>query len=114
MKTGKKCMSDLRSAVCVCALCSIIIHNVETLDIYHRQRRLSVNDKCDGVQATLENVFTCPENNDILLERSSRKKCESFPQCQKEPLVYHCVRFEEELVEVTTARYLKKELVVPS
>lgn len=69
------------------------------------QHRLQ-HDKCHCVQSTLENVFTCPENNDILLKRLGRKKCDIFPQCQKEPLVYHCVRFEGELVEVCAPRCL--------
>lgn len=92
--------------LCFCVIYSIILHNVGTLNIYHRERRFFAHDKCHGVQTTFEKVLTCPENDDILLKRLSRKKCDSFPQCQREPLVYHCVRFEEGLVEVCAPRDL--------
>lgn len=89
---------------CACVIYYILLHEVGTMNIYHRERRFFVNDKCHGVQTTLENVLTCPGNDDILLERLSRKKCDSFPQCQKEPLVYHCIRFGGRLVEVCAPR----------
>lgn len=48
----------------------------------------------------------CPENDSLFQERSRRKNCKTLPQCTGEPLVYHCVRFREELVEVCAPRGL--------
>lgn len=90
--------------LCAFVIYSIILHNVGTLNIYYREKRFFEQDKCHGVQATLEKVLTCPENDAIILERVSRKKCDSLPHCQKEPLVYHCVRFEGKLVEVCSPK----------
>lgn len=48
----------------------------------------------------------CPDTDILFQERSRRKNCENYPQCTGEPLVYHCVRFREELVEVCAPRGL--------
>lgn len=48
----------------------------------------------------------CPKNDSLFQERSRRKNCKTLPQCTGEPLVYHCVRFREELVEVCAPRGL--------
>lgn len=46
----------------------------------------------------------CPESEKDYQERSEKISCESYLPCLGEPLVYHCVRLEVELVEVCAPR----------
>lgn len=62
--------------------------------------QLSQEEVCHEANATLVTVQSCPENDIIYQERSKRKMCESYPKCLGEPLVYHCVKAKESLVEV--------------
>ena len=55
---------------------------------------------CPISGTTLEEVDSCPKNNVTIRERSERKNCEKFKPCQGHPLLYHCVRHENNLVEV--------------
>lgn len=64
---------------------------------------LQKND-CQGTQKTLHKVDNCPENENNHLERSNTLQCDSYPSCEGEPLVYHCVRSNEEYVEVCSPR----------
>lgn len=62
--------------------------------------QLSQEEVCHEANATLVIVPSCPENDIMYQKRSKRKMCESYPKCLGEPLVYHCVRSKESLVEV--------------
>lgn len=80
---------------------------VESVDMNNnRQKRFTEVDICFETNNTLEFVNECPDSDFLFQERSIRKNCESYPQCTGEPLVYHCVRFREELVEVCAPRGL--------
>ena len=54
----------------------------------------------------LQNVTHCPHNNDTLQERSWKKMCHTFPKCKGETLVYHCVKYKNNLVEVCAPKGL--------
>lgn len=47
---------------------------------------------------------SCPKSKIDYQKRSQNMSCESYPLCLGEPLVYHCVILEEELVEVCAPR----------
>lgn len=80
---------------------------VESIDMdNNRQKRFTEEDICFETNNTLEFVNQCPDSDVLFQERSRRKNCKSYPQCTGEPLVYHCVRFREELVEVCAPRGL--------
>lgn len=64
------------------------------------------SDICHGTFATLESVENCPRNETDIEGRSRKKKCGTYSQCKEEPLVYHCVRYEDGLVEVCAPRGL--------
>lgn len=57
-------------------------------------------DICLGTHKTLETVDACPENRIDLQRRQQKKNCDTFPPCRREPLVYHCVRFNDYIVEI--------------
>ena len=58
------------------------------------------DDICPISETTLEKVDSCPRNNVTIMERSKRKNCAKYEPCKGQPLVYHCVRHENNLVEV--------------
>lgn len=66
----------------------------------HRQKRYSEDDICFGTNGTIVNVDTCPKNLCDFRRRSQRKNCDSLQSCRNESLVYHCVRFEDSIIEV--------------
>lgn len=72
---------------------------IETGDL-HLCFTLLQDDICFRTNGTIVNVDTCPKNLYDLLRRSQRKKCDSFQPCRNESLVYHCVRFEDSIIEV--------------
>lgn len=72
----------------------------------HRQKRFTELEICFETKTTIESVFKCPENDTVLQERSLTKKCHIYRRCFDEPLVYHCVRFGDKLVEVCAPRNL--------
>lgn len=49
---------------------------------------------------TMKVVDGCPRTKNTLQMRLQSKSCIDFPLCKSEPLVYHCVRYEDGLVEV--------------
>lgn len=63
-------------------------------------------DKCYGSAKSMDVVYDCPKNTKALQERAARKNCQIYPSCQNEPLVYHCVRYTDSLVEVCAPRGL--------
>lgn len=77
----------------------LVIHSFMAIDMY-RPKRFSKEEVCHEANATLVTVQSCPENDIIYQERSKGKMCEAYPKCLGEPLVYHCVRSKESLVEV--------------
>lgn len=77
----------------------LVIHSFMAIYMY-RQKRFSKEEVCHEANATLAIVPSCPENDIMYQKRSKRKMCESYPKCLGEPLVYHCVRSKESLVEV--------------
>lgn len=87
------------------SLCFIILIEGRTIDI-NRLKRFTKSDICHGTSATLEPVENCPRNETDIEGRSRKKKCGTYSQCQKEPLVYHCVKYEDILVEVCAPRGL--------
>lgn len=59
---------------------------------------------CNYSINTLEKVSSCPGKDATIKERSERKACHFRPYCQGKPLVYHCTRYKEWLVEVCAPR----------
>lgn len=55
---------------------------------------------CNETNADLVIVNSCPNNTITLEKKSKEKRCETKPKCFGETLVYHCVKSEENLVEV--------------
>lgn len=62
-------------------------------------------DICHETQSTLDFVSMCPNTEPLKLKQSKKKQCDSFPACNGEPLVYHCARYKEHLVEVCAPRH---------
>lgn len=80
----------------ICCYCVIIIFNISILP---------QKDVCNGtVFFSLKGVNSSSKSKTDYQERSQSMSCESYPLCLGEPLVYHCVRLEEELVEVCAPR----------
>lgn len=59
---------------------------------------ISQKDKCKD--NTPRKVMTCRQGEADIQERARMMKCDSYPECHGEELVYHCVRFKTVLVEV--------------
>lgn len=55
---------------------------------------------CNETNADLVIVNSCPNNTITFEKRSTEKQCETKPNCLGEPLVYHCVKCKDNLVEV--------------
>lgn len=55
---------------------------------------------CNETNADLVIVNSCPENTITFKKRSNEKQCETKPNCLGKTLVYHCVKCNENLVEV--------------
>lgn len=72
----------------------------------HREKRFTKDDICHETHSTLEFVAMCPDSEPLKLKHSKKKQCDSFPACNGETLVYHCVRYRERLVEVCAPRHV--------
>lgn len=59
---------------------------------------------CNGTKETIKIVKSCPHDRVVLHERSQKKMCNSFQPCLGEPLVFHCIRFKDKLIEVCAPR----------
>lgn len=70
----------------------------------HRHKRFTKGDICHETHKTLEFVTMCPDTEQFKLKQSQKKQCDSFPACNGELLVYHCVRYRERLAEVCAPR----------
>lgn len=64
---------------------------------------ISQKDKCK--YSTPKKVETCPQSESDIQERARLMKCDSYPECHGEELVYHCVRFKTYLVEVCAPNF---------
>lgn len=80
-------------------LCFILLNEGRAIDI-NRMKRFTKSDICHGTFATLEPVENCPKNETDKEGRSREKMCDTYSPCKEDPLVYHCVRYEDRLVEV--------------
>uniref|UniRef100_A0A8W8MLG6 Uncharacterized protein n=1 Tax=Magallana gigas TaxID=29159 RepID=A0A8W8MLG6_MAGGI len=65
-----------------------------------RQKRFSAGQVCNETNADLVIVNSCPNNTISFEKRSNEKQCKTKPNCLGEPLVYHCVKSKDNLVEV--------------
>lgn len=59
---------------------------------------ISQKDKCKDI--TPKRVRTCPQGEAEIQEKARMMKCESYPECNGKKLVYHCIRFKTDIVEV--------------
>lgn len=59
-------------------------------------------DICHETKNTLEFVSICPDTEPLKQRQSKKKQCARFQACNGEPLVYHCARYKERIVEVCT------------
>lgn len=73
-------------------LCTIVIENAS----YCFWQR----DVCLTTQETLNIVDSCPNDNKTHQERSLKKMCHILPRCKRETLVYHCVKYKKNWIEV--------------
>lgn len=55
-------------------------------------------DKCKDI--TPKRVRTCPQSEAEIQEKARMMTCDSYPECNGKKLVYHCIRFKTDLVEV--------------
>nr|XP_034318320.1 uncharacterized protein LOC105330893 isoform X1 [Crassostrea gigas] len=83
--------------------CLFVVSFLYTLKAMH-QKRYAEHDICNGTNATIIKVDYCPNNKIQLKRRSKMKMCNNFPNCMGEPLVYHCVRYKNDIVEVCAPR----------
>lgn len=89
-------------AVAKCFIISLLNEQYVTTTNSRRWRGNEVGNTCIDTIKTLQKVDSCPEKDTNYQERSKEKKCDSYPQCEGEPLTYHCARYKEYLVEVCT------------
>lgn len=75
----------------------LYLANTKTIRL---QKRYTEKDICHESEKTLVKVYACPTNSTMFTERSHKKNCDIFPKCMRQQLVYHCVKFEEQFVEV--------------
>lgn len=84
----------------------------KTLLFYHCLFICYQDDICYETRKTAVTVQAFPKNLTIFEERTREKKCDSFPRCNEEPLVYHCVRSKDGIVEVCAPRRVIKGMYV--
>lgn len=92
-------MSGFSSSYAMFIPLFLIVYTFRSIDMV-RQKRFSKEQVCHGTNTTLGVVERCPENETMVQESSKKKMCEKYPKCLGEPLVYHCVRTKDNLVEV--------------
>lgn len=91
----------------------LFLNTARTTTELHRLKRLTKEDICHRTTETLQNVTNCPKNESIFREQSIQKNCERYPKCNGEPLIYHCVRFKDSLVEVCAPKRVIKGKCCP-
>nr|XP_034316594.1 uncharacterized protein LOC117686040 [Crassostrea gigas] len=75
------------------------LHSLNATAMF-RQKRFSAGQVCNETNADLVIVNSCPNNTISFEKRSNEKQCKTKPNCLGEPLVYHCVKSKDNLVEV--------------
>lgn len=83
----------------------ILLFSVANGSTSRLHKRFSKADICHETKNTLEFVSMCPDTDPRKLKQSMKKQCDRFPACNGEPLVYHCARYKESLVEVCAPRH---------
>lgn len=84
----------------IIVMIGLVYGSNETTSDVRRRIKLTKKDTCNDTIISLQKVDNCPGNDAHLRQRSIIKMCDSYPPCNGERLVYHCVRFQEYLVEV--------------
>lgn len=92
-------MSGARCSFVLFLMLSINAQTARTMN-NHRLKRLTKADICNKTSDTVEPVQDFPKNSTVFNEQTRKKNCESLPKCNGKPLVYHCVRSNERIVEV--------------
>lgn len=92
-------MSGFSSSYAMYIPLFLIVYTFRSIDMV-RQKRFLKEQVCHGTNTTLRVVERCPENYTMFQESSKKKMCEQYPKCLGKPLVYHCVRTKDNLVEV--------------
>ncbi|XP_065927860.1 uncharacterized protein [Magallana gigas] len=100
-------MSGARCSLVLFLVLFINAQTARTMNV-HRLKRLTKDDICYETRKTAVTVQAFPKNLTIFEERTREKKCDSFPRCNEEPLVYHCVRSKDGIVEVCAPRRVIK------
>lgn len=80
----------------------ILLFSVANVSTSHLHKRFSKADICHETKNTLEFVSICPDTEPLKQRQSKKKQCARFQACNGEPLVYHCARYKERIVEVYT------------
>lgn len=104
-------MSGARCSLVLFLVLFINAQTARTMNV-HRLKRLTKDDICYETRKTAVTVQAFPKNLTIFEERTREKKCDSFPRCNEEPLVYHCVRSKDGIVEVCAPRRVIKGMYV--
>lgn len=58
------------------------------------------DDTCYGMNKTITLVENFSKISTTFENRVREKNCGSLPKCNGEPMVYHCLRFKDGIVEV--------------
>lgn len=72
----------------------------------HRLRTLTEEDVCKETNKTIKKLKSFPENYTISQEQMQKNICDNLPKCNGEQLVYHCVTYKDDLVEVCAPKRL--------
>lgn len=92
-------MSGARCSFVLFFMLSINAQTARTMN-NQRLKSLTKDDVCYETRKTAEPVQELPKNSTVFNEQTRKKNCESLPKCNGKLLVYHCVRFNERIVEV--------------
>lgn len=89
---GSSCLPKYIFALMVVVFCF-----VETKHM-NRAERFTEKDRCKDI--TPKTVRTCPQGEAEIQDKARMMKCDSYTECNGKKLVYHCIRFKTDLVEV--------------
>lgn len=92
-------MSGARCLFVLLLMLSINAQTVRTMNV-HRLKRLTKDDTCYGTNKTITLVEHFSKISTTFENRVREKNCGSLPKCNGEPMVYHCLRFKDGIVEV--------------
>lgn len=100
-------MSGARCSFVLLLMLSINAQTVRTMNV-HRLKRLTKDDICYGTNKTVTFVGNFSKISTTFEKRMREQNCGSLPKCNGEPLVYHCLRFKEGIVEVCSPKRVIK------